>query len=199
MDDKNTNLEEGPDKKPRPQRAWNPWLPLLVVLFAGTMMYLLYTPAQSSISYSYFNNLIDGKKYNGEQMFDEEGRNPVTTNIESVEMMDNYTARGTFIHPPEAEPRFDEDGKKIKAIGDKKLNRKFTVQIPQSSEAVNDLVKKLEDKGINLRATSNSDWLGLYSMLFSMMLLGLLLFMLFSFRRSQNPMMGGGGFPFQFH
>ena len=194
MDDKNTNLEEGQDKKPRPQRAWNPWLPLIVVLFAGTMMYLLYTPAQSSISYSYFNNLIDGKNYDGKQMLDEEGRNPVPTNIESVEMMDNYTARGLFIHPPEAEPRYDKDGNVITPTSDKKLNRQFTVQIPQSSEVVKDLVKKIEGKGIKLRASSNSDWLGLYSMLFSMMLLGLLLFMLFSFRRSQNPMMGGGGF-----
>ena len=194
MEDKNTNLNDGPDKKqPRPQRAWNPWLPLMLICFVGLMVFLMFSTTQSKISYTYFKKLIDGKDFSGEQIEDVDGK-PLHTNIESVEIMDGYKVKGTFITPPEAEPRKDENGEWIPQKPGTKLEREFTVQLPPSSQSINDLEKLLEEKGINTRVSSNSEWMSLYSALFTMLFLGILLFMLFSLRRSQNPMMGGGGF-----
>ncbi len=193
MDDNNTNLENGPDKKPRPQRAWNPWLPLLLILFVGLMMFLMFSPAQSRIGYSYFENLIDGKDFNGKQIFDAD-KNPISTNIASVEIMDGFKAKGTFITPPEAEPIKDANDQWVAQKPGTKLGREFTVQLPPSDQGINELVNKLRAKGVNTHVSSNSEWVSLTSALFTMLFLGILLFMLFSLRRSQNPMMGGGGF-----
>lgn len=192
MDEKQPVQRDGKDKKPRPQRVWNPWITIAVASFAALMLYTLYSPTQSQISYSYFKNLIAGKNFDGQQIFDKD-KKPVTTNIDEVELVD-FTARGTFITPPPAEPQKDIDGNLIAQKEGTKLTRQFVVQIPPSSETVDQLVQELESKGVKIRVSSRNSWLDWYTMLFSLLFFGMLLFMLFSVRRSQNPMMGSGGF-----
>jgi cell division protease FtsH len=192
MDEDQSKNQDGQDKKARPPRVWNAWIVLLVVTAVMMASFMLFNPNRSKIGYSYFKNLVEGKDRNGVQLKDENGK-PIQTNIEEVELID-FTVHGRFIDPPPPEPIRGEDGKLIPIKEGAKLEKEFSVELPRNQESVNSLIETLTDKGINVRVNPQNDWLSTYASLLMFALMAGLLFMIFFVRRSQNPMMGGGGF-----
>ena len=192
MDENQSKNQDGQDKKERPPRVWNAWVVLLVVTAVMMAFFMLFNPTSSKISYSYFQNLVEGKDLDGDQVKDGDD-NPVKTNIEEVELID-FTAHGRFIDPPRPEPIRGEDGKLIPTKEDAKLEKEFYVELPRNQETVDRLIQTLTDKGVTVRVNPQNDWLGTYASLLMFALMAGLLFMIFFARRSQNPMMGGGGF-----
>jgi len=192
MDDNQSNNQDGQDKKARPPRVWNAWVVLLVVTAVMMAAFMLFNPNRSKISYSYFQNLIEGKDLYGEQKKDDND-NPIPTNIEEVELID-FTAHGRFIDPPRPEPIRGEDGKLIPIKEGQLLEKEFSVELPRNQESVDRLIQTLTEKGVSVRINPQNDWLGTYASLLMFLLMAGLLFMIFFARRSNNPMMGGGGF-----
>ena len=192
MDENQSKNQDGQEKKERPPRVWNAWVVLLVVTAVMMAFFMLFNPTHSKISYSYFQNLVEGKDLDGDQMKDGDGK-PVKTNIEEVELID-FTANGRFIDPPRPEPIRGEDGKLIPTKEDVKLEKEFYVELPRNQETVDRLIQTLTKKGVSVRVNPQNDWLGTYASLLMFALMAGLLFMIFFARRSQNPMMGGGGF-----
>lgn len=192
MDEDQSKNHDGHDKKERPPRVWNAWIVLLVVTAVMMATFMLFSPNRSKIGYSYFKYLVEGKDRNGVQLTDEDG-NPIKTNIEEIELID-FTANGRFIDPPPPEPIRGEDGKLIPVKEGAKLESEFTVELPRNQESVDRLIETLTAKGVNVRINPQNDWLSTYASLLMFGLMAGMLFMIFFVRRSQNPMMGGGGF-----
>ena len=192
MDENQSNNQDGQQKKERPPRVWNAWVVLLVVTAVMMAVFMLFNPNRSSIKYTYFENLINGKDRNGVQLEDDDG-NPIPTNIEEVELID-FTANGRFINPPPPEPIRGEDGELIPVKEGAVLEPEFTCELPRNTYTVDRLIEQLTEKGIPVRVNPQNDWLGTYASLLMFSLMAGLLFMIFFLRRSQNPMMGSGGF-----
>ena len=192
MDENQSKNQDGQDKKERPPRVWNAWVVLLVVTAVMMAFFMLFNPTRSKISYSYFQNLVEGKDLDGNQVKDENDK-PIATNIEEFELID-FTGNGRFIDPPRPEPVRGEDGKLIPTKEGAKLQKEFFVELPRNQEIVKSVMERLTEKGVTVNVNSQNEWLGTYASLLMFALMAGLLFMIFFARRSQNPMMGGGGF-----
>ncbi len=192
-DEKREQKKVVDDKRPRPMRNLNFWM--LLFLLGCLIVYLVVsyqTNQVSKISLSYFQNLIHGSDYSGKPLLNDDGK-PLGSLIEAVEFSQNGVY-GVFKTIPAPEPTYDAKGNLEAPKPDAKLAKLFYVELPPIPEARNTILEELKAANVNVRAQPISDMLSWYSFALIVFSLGLLTFMLFSLRRSQNQMMGGGGF-----
>ena len=194
MDNERDNEKKSDDKSSRSARNPNFLIPLL--LLAALMVMILYNwnDGPSSISYSYFRNLLEGKDANGKVITDDDDI-PVGCMIEYVKYNKvKGGAKGVFRMIPDAEPKL-EGGKWVAPKGDLKLKKEFWVDLPDNDITLGKLKDEVLEAGVRVDyETITSDIFAWYYAALIMFSLGLLLFMILSFRRSQSQMMGGGGF-----
>ena len=184
--------EESQEVVGRP-RATNFVMLALALILVVSLIYAWFTATPTStISRSYFLNLIKGLDYDGDPLLDAEDKR-IRTAIEKIEFS-GTTAVGSFKVIPPPEPKY-VDGKRVEPDASAKLKKHFRVNLyDERSEARREVVEAIEDAGIaNSVAKENNALVWIYG-LFLLMSLGLVFFVIMSVRRSQNQMMGGGGF-----
>ncbi len=194
MDNQPQQQPESEEQSQRP-RAIN-WMVVIIVLLLMFLLLsrLLPDTGQSTIKYSYFQNLLENKDFDGNQLVNDENQ-PVENVIESVTIYEDHL-KGLFRIQPPAAPKRSIDGEIVNPEPGEKLEKRFRVNIsPVSTEQQAGLAKELQDAGVQEVAFAKRDntvvWL--YGMFF-LFTFGLVIFMMVSLRRSQNQMMGGGGF-----
>ncbi|MEZ6095744.1 MAG: ATP-dependent zinc metalloprotease FtsH [Pirellulaceae bacterium] len=192
MDEQRKEGQSGREMERRPPRSSSFWLVIMIASMIGIMfLFLSQTDKPSQIRLSYFLNLLEGRDFNGDPIIVDD--KPVHTLIEEVEFADSF-AYGTFTTPPPPEPGVDKDGKIVQPESGEKLERKFFFVLPPNGESRNELEQRITSKGIRFDIRPQSQALNYYTAFFVIVSLGLLIFMFLSLRRSQNQMMGGGGF-----
>ncbi|MFN5323013.1 MAG: ATP-dependent zinc metalloprotease FtsH [Planctomycetota bacterium] len=173
-------------------RNFNLWIVLIVVGLLGILVYAAMQQAETDqISLGYFKNLIRGRDFKGNRIL-VDGR-PIETAVEQVELI-GHIARGTLKHDAPAEPRYDPRGREVEPPPGQVLKRKFQVTLMNNPESLRDLEKELTDAGIPVSAADTTGLNQFLNFLLIAFSIGLLLFLFYSFRRSQNQMLGGGGF-----
>ncbi len=186
--------ENSEKKSNQPTRS----LPIWMLLFAlGCFLaYVLLTMNdgdQSRISYGYFENLLQGKDYRGEPVLD--NGEPVDCLIETINIADN-TATGFLKQttpPLPVEPTRNAEGERVMAKPDTFLKKRFIVNLPPSETSQDELLKRLKNvSSVDIKQPSELG--NYYVAMIILFSLGLLLFMFLTLRRTQNQMMGGGGF-----
>jgi cell division protease FtsH len=146
----------------------------------------------STISYSYFLKLLDGKDYEGNPYRDS-NENELGCMIDAVEISE-IGATGIFKNNPRPEPKHDGPDYKLVQPEEKEvLKKRFYVELLTGDSTREALLTKLEDQGVKVTVKRPGDVVSWYMAALILMTLGFLLFMLLSFRR-QSSMMGGGGF-----
>ncbi len=193
MDNNNQGDNANPEQESRrPARGINFWI--LLFLIGALFAYLLFGVQgmdYSTISYSYLNNLIDGKDYDGVEILDDD-KQPVGCFVETIEFVEQG-AYGTFSITPNPEPKRKSDGTIDKDNRPAKLKKKFFVWLDEKSREK--LQEKLLVAGVkSIKFSQGNSLLNIYLAIFIFVSLGLLLLMFLSLRRAQNQMMGGTGF-----
>jgi cell division protease FtsH len=201
MDDKQRTSRPGgsPDggdgNSARPMRNLNLWIVITIVGLLGMLAYLGMREAETDeISLGYFKNLIRGRDYYGKPL-EKDGKPFKGSAIQQVQLT-GHIAEGT-LRPdvsPIAEPRFDGRGRGIDPQPGQLLKRKFRVTLMNNPESLRDLEKELNDAGVPVSAVDTTGLAQLMNFLLLAFSIGILLFLFYSFRRSQNQMLGGGGF-----
>ncbi|MEL7496641.1 MAG: ATP-dependent zinc metalloprotease FtsH [Planctomycetota bacterium] len=147
------------------------------------------TEPKSTISYSYFMNLVKGLDFDGKAILNAKNK-PIGTAIEQIEFGAN-SATGTFKIEPLAEPTYD--GKqRVNPKAEDKLQKRFLVYLPEDHKEVLAAVDEAGIEKVSVAPESNA--IAWVYILFLLLSLGLVFFVIMSVRRSQNQMMGGGGF-----
>jgi cell division protease FtsH len=176
-------------------RNLNLWIVISIVGLLGMLAYLGMREAETDeISLGYFKNLIRGRDYYGKPL-EKDGKPFKGSAIQQVQLT-GHIAEGT-LRPdvsPMAEPRFDGRGRGIDPQPGQLLKRKFRVTLMNNPESLRDLEKELNDAGVPVSAVDTTGLAQLMNFLLLAFSIGILLFLFYSFRRSQNQMLGGGGF-----
>jgi cell division protease FtsH len=193
--EKRENRADSDERRQRPPtRSLNFWM--LLIILGCIVVYLLVSFQNnqvSKISVGYFRNLLKGLNYYGQPIKNEDGE-PVGSVVAAIELTQSG-AYGIFEPIPDPEPTYDAEGNLKSPAKDKKLNKKFYVELPGNDQTRDKIMTEIEKAGVrSVKVQPSSDMLGWYSGALIAFSLGLLLFMLISLRRSQNQMMGGGGF-----
>ncbi len=193
MEDKSPNDKSSEKRSNQPARSMPIWM-LLIVLGSVLVYMLLYmnNTDQSTISFTYFENLVQGKNYYGNEILDENDE-PVGCMIETFDVSEDQ-ASGIFKQIPDPEPTFNAKGERIAPKPGVQLKKHYTVRLPDSETHRDSLLKRLKDAGVRVDIKPPNDTLSYYTALIILFSLGLLLFMFLSLRRTQSQMMGGGGF-----
>ena len=194
MDNERDNHGNTEGRRARsPSRNPNLLIPMLII--AGLLLYMLMqwgSDQTSTISVKYFKNLLEGKDLNGQPILDDDG-NPITEIIEQVEFT-SRGAKGIFKTIPPPEPTYNTKGELVEPKKDAELKKHFQVELPRDDVSRAALVEATIKSVRSVKVEPVSDMIGWYYAALLMFTFGLLLFMILSFRRSQNQMMGGGGF-----
>ncbi len=171
----------------------NFWILLFLLgLLALLATFSMVQPDYSQISLGYFNKLLDGKDFDGSPLM-RDGK-VAGSPIESVVFVGGEYAEGVFSFPPPPEPRRDLDGTlKMPAPGEK-LKQKFRFNLPETSESRAELADRVRERVKQFDQRQPSNLVNYYSAFFMLLLIGLTIMMFLSLRRTQNQMMGGGGF-----
>ena len=194
MDNERDNEKDTDDKRSR-SASRNPNFLIPLLLLAALMFMILYSwnDGPSSISYSYFQNLLDGRDADGKVIRDDDDK-PVGCMIEYMKFTPGG-ATGIFKMIPDAEGVYNSEGNLTTPKADAKLKKRFSVDLPDDAPSRARVIDEVREAGVNVEFDENSsDIFAWYYGALIMLSLGLLLFMILSFRRSQSQMMGGGGF-----
>lgn len=194
--DKERERPSGNDERENRPPTRNPNLLIPLIALALLTIYMLissWPQASSDISYGYFMNLLEGKDYNGELLLNDDNEE-IGCPIEEVQFTEQG-ATGVFRVKPKAEPTRDAEGN-LKDGSDEDLQKRFSVRLPPGEQTRDKVIAAVQEAGIAVVGVEKptSDPLAWLYGMFILLLFGSLLFMLLSFRRSQNQMMGGGGF-----
>ena len=189
--DNEKNKEE---KQPKPPtRNPNLMIPLLFILVLILLMTFLWKDSSSTISYGYFQNLLHGLDANGDEL--------PADQLKPGNIIEQITftpggARGIFRVLPEEEFDFNSESERVNPPPGTKLKRRFNVDLPDDAPSRAKIINEVEEAGVSSISFEEnaSEILFWYYAALIMFSLGLLLFMILSFRKSQNQMMGGGGF-----
>ncbi|MFK7767803.1 MAG: ATP-dependent zinc metalloprotease FtsH [Mariniblastus sp.] len=183
------------ERKLRPPTR-NPNLLIPLILIVGVTLYLLlsaFNDQTSTITMGYFEKLLKGQDYNGVPIVNDD-KEEVGCLIEHIEFSQT-SANGIFKIRPPAEPSYNMQGEMVPPKADAMLNKRFHVELPLNDSSRAKLIDDVNAAGVkSVRIKPINDmgaWIYAALVLFTF---GLILFMLFSFRRSQSQMMGGGGF-----
>lgn len=189
------NNSNDPKEVRNPTRSLNFWILLFIAAcLIAWLLFVAQNPDYSKISYGYFNNLIEGKDSDGEEIRDPGTDKAVGCIIESISFTEEG-AFGTFNQIPMPEKRINAKGELEDPDPSLKLKKKFYVELPTDGETRNQISTQLREVGvkhIDVKPTDNM--LSYYTTLLILFSLGLLLLMFLSLRRAQSQMMGGGGF-----
>ena len=195
---------DNPSDPQRPQdenqgragRSFNWLFPTFIACAAIAILVSIFTTTpRSQISYKDFLNFVEGKDQSGEVVRDDDDR-PHESLIEFVDF-GPFAATGMFKIQPNKEAKFNRwTGALDKPAKDAKLEKFFSVNLggpdsPDYKQAI-EAVKKAEVIRYDIEPPSNAS--GWYYAMFLALTFGVLMFMMISMRRSQNQMMGGGGF-----
>jgi type VI protein secretion system component VasF len=193
MDDKQRTSRPGgsPDggdgNSARPIRNLNLWIVITILGLLGMLAYLGMREAETDdISLGYFKNLIRGRDYYGKPL-EKDGKPFKGSAIQQVQLT-GHIAEGTLRQDvsPMAEPRFDGRGREIDPQPGQSLKRKFRVTLMNNPESLRDLEKELNDAGVPVSAVDTTGIAQLMNFLLLAFSIGILLFLFYSFRRSQN-------------
>jgi len=184
------------DSQGRPGRSFNWLFPALFIFLIILLLVSIFTNTpRSEISYKDFLNFVEGKDQNGEIVRDDNDH-PYDSLIQYVDF-GPYSATGMFKVRVNKQPKFNRrTGDLEKPPKDAKLEELFSVNFggPDSPEREN-AIKAVEKTGsIRYDIDSPSNASAYYYAMFLALTFGILMFMMVSMRRSQNQMMGGGGF-----
>ena len=197
MENKPQDENSDPNQEGRPTRGLNFWILFLVVSALIIWVALsIQGMDYSTISYSYLNNLIDGKDLQGKNILDD-NKNKVGCLVETIQF-ENGGAYGTFKKIPPPEPKRKADGSIDVENKPKALKSKFYVGLREDSEKqLLEKLGKLNESGetyVEIKNPRPSGFMNYYVATFLLLSLGLMLLMFFSLRRAQSQMMGGTGF-----
>ena len=196
MDDETREDRESRDERRQriPTRNLNFWM-LLIILgcLVAWMLFSFQNSQISSIGVGYFRNLLHGQDFYGKKILDDDGKE-FKTLIEAVTITPQGV-RGIFKSVPPAEPTYDAQQNLQVPPADAKLKKMFYVELPANPQTRDKIIDEIYGAGINsIEVQPASDILSWYTFALIAFSLGLLVFMIISLRRSQNQMMGGGGF-----
>jgi len=183
-----------PDERRMRGPTRNPNLLIPMLIIGGLLFYMLMqwnSAKTSTISSKYFKNLLEGKDFDGELILDDDDK-PIKEIIERV-VFTTRGAKGIFKTRPAPEPSY-VNGELVEPDKNATLEKNFQVELlpnDLSRDALYNLAMK-NVKSVTIEPVS--DMIGWYYAALLMFSFGLLLFMILSFRRSHNQMMGGGGF-----
>jgi cell division protease FtsH len=176
-----------------PIKNTNYLVPLLIL--AGLLVFLVVNfqnNKQSTISYGYFQKLIKGQDFNGKPILGDDGE-PIMPLIENVTLTPEG-ATGLFTVIPDPEPTY-KDGKLTQPDPSVKLQQRFRVELPDNERTRDRISTELENAGVkSISSAQPSNFLDVLGTILMFALIGSLLYMFLFLRRSQNQMMGGGGF-----
>jgi len=196
MDNERDNGKKNEDRKGKgPSRNPNLLIPMLLIGVLLLFLIMQWGNSQTStISLRYFENLLEGKDYNGEVLTNPTDDKPLKSVIKQITLTPRG-ARGLFdVEKIPKEPTFDSEGKIKNPKEGEFLKKNFQVEFPSNDIKRAELINQIEKNVDNFTVEPATDMIGWYYAALLMFTFGLLLFMILSFRRSQNQMMGGGGF-----
>ena len=196
MDNPSDPQRSKDENQGRAGRSFNWLFPALFVFLIIMLLVSIFTSTpRSEISYKDFLNFVEGKNQSGEQVRDD-NEQPLDSLIEYVDF-GPYSATGMFKMRPNKEAKFNRrTGVLEQPAKDAKLEKLFSVNLggpdsPDYQQAI-EAVKNAEVIRYDIKPPNNaSAW---YYAMFLALTFGILMFMMVSMRRSQNQMMGGGGF-----
>ena len=194
MDNERENDRNTDERRTRPPTR-NPNLLIPMLIIGGLLLYMLMQwgyDQTSTISAKYFKNLLEGKDFDGKKILDDDD-NPIGEIIEQVEFT-SRGAKGIFRIIPPPEPTYNTKGEFVEPKTGATLQKHFQVELPRDDVSRAAFVDAAYKSVRSVKVEPVSDMIGWYYAALLMFTFGLLLFMILSFRRSQNQMMGGGGF-----
>lgn len=180
----------------RPARNLNFWM--LLLLLSGLAIFIaisLFSNDADQITSGYFLKLLKNKDYYGDPIRDPENNDKVVDQVISYVRFEDSEGVGYFKFIPPREPSYNSKGELEKPADTiRKYKKKFRFNLPPGEEARRDLLQAVEEANVNFDHKQPSNLLSFYTGLLLLFTLGFLLFMFLSVRRSQNQMLGGGGF-----
>ena len=193
MSEQRPKEQENKDQDDRKMvRGVNIWAILLLTAVAVIAWSLMQNAGVSTVSMTYFNQLVEGKNFNGTPLVDGDGKPLEGTDIEKISLRETE-ATGVFKIAPPPEPRIDAEGKTTLPKEEERLNKQFRLNIPPAdSPDRSRFTQLLEKNEVNYEIAPPSGWNTLMTALFVGFMLGLLLLMFVTMRRAQGQMMGGG-------
>lgn len=195
MDNPSEKRQRNSDDKENRQGRGFSWLfPALFIFLIVMLLLSIYNNSQrSTISYSYFLNLLEGKDQFGEPLRDDNDE-ALETAVEFVEF-GAYNATGMFKVKPPGEIDYNpRTGDVIKPVEGESLKKFFTVILGSEDSVEHATAVELAKKNVSKVTYQERSTFPLWYWLFVLATFGFLMFMIISMRRSQNQMMGGGGF-----
>ena len=127
MDNERDNGKKNEDRKGKgPSRNPNLLIPMLLIGVLLLFLIMQWGNSQTStISLQYFQNLLDGKNYDGELLSNPDDGKPLEDVIKQVTLTPRG-ARGLFrAEKIPKEPTFDSEGKRINPQPDEFLKKNF--------------------------------------------------------------------------
>lgn len=194
--EENRNRDERNDQSDlnrRPARNINYWmLILLLVALAAFVGISLFSTDADKITSGYFLKLLKNQDFYGEPVVDEDGKK--VKQVISYVLFEDSEGVGYYEFIPPREPFYNTKGELQEHRSTVQYKRKFRFNLPPGEEARRDLWAAVKEAGVNFDHKQPSNLLSFYTGLLLLFTLGFLLFMFLSVRRSQNQMLGGGGF-----
>lgn len=172
---KSSPPSEGGKPRSRPSTS-TMWLIFALLFVGGYMLLKREVVERSRIDYSFFHQQL------------------VDDNILEVDFQDEHAAFGKFKEPPLApEVSEDEKGRKeSEAKEPKRLAKDFVTTL--SPLVGENLQKLLDEKGVDVKAQSPSDYTGAFMMVWLLVTVLLIVGVWSVFRRTRDQVMGGGLF-----
>jgi len=198
MSDKKPNDQEQKEMDDRRVvRGVNVWAVIILISIIAILYMVNKYGSVSTVSMAYFNQLVEGKDYNGETIRDGDGKPIEGSNIEHI-VLHETSAEGSFKVPPMPGPVANAEGRLVPPTEGDKLKKHFRINIPPAdSPDRSRFVELLRKNKVHYTNAPPSSLNTLIAALFFGFMLGLLLLMFFTMRRAQSNMMGGG-FPSNF-
>ena len=196
MDNDRDKTKNNEDRKAKgPSRNPNFLIPMLLIGVLLLFLVMQWGNSQTStISLRYFQNLLEGKDYDGEVLSNPDDGKPLADVIKKITLTPRG-ARGLFrVEKIPKEPTFDSEGERKNPKPDEFLKKNFQVEFPSNDIKRAELIDQIESNVDNFTVEPATNMIGWYYAALLMCSVGRVLFMILSFRRSQNQMMGGGGF-----
>jgi len=170
-----------PSDRPNVFRGPNVFLLLLVATLFAFFFFQIFNSGVSEITPGELEEQIKNVDKDGKT------QKPNVFNVS----IGNRQVTGEFHKPPLS--KYDEKGEKIDGEG-KELNSHFVVKLQGTDEEKNKIRKLLEDHGVRPHIVGPDNTLTVFWVIIWVFLLGSIVFMWISYRRTQNQMLGGGGF-----
>lgn len=174
-------------------RGSNLWLALVILAITASILFYSNNPRRSHIEYTFFLKQLEGKDADNKPILGQDDK-PIRTNIASVKIGE-LQITGTFIDPPDDPGSQNSQGEVVAPRVKTKLNKLFYVNLNGAQRSVQEsLLKILREKNVPFDYEQPNNTLSLITTMLILLTVGIIIMMFVSYRRSQNQMLGGGGF-----